>query len=292
MGNLFLLALYCFFFNLPLYAQPLPGKNALLWKVSGKDLKNPSYLFGTFHFLTNAFVDTIPAVTKAYQQADAVVGELVIDETVQAPLMQASLLQGTTLKAVLPEPVYTNTARWFKAEAGIELAQLDALNPMAVMTTALALAQQKYFPNPPNTVQLDAYFQQRAKRDGKKVAGLETVEVQIETLFKKITPQRQTELLADLFREGVRLQDTMQLMYKAYIDRNLQLLEALMYRGTYQPHEIKALLDDRNRAWLQQLPAMMKNGSLFVAVGALHLTGTSGLVEQLRKQGYTVTPIF
>jgi uncharacterized protein YbaP (TraB family) len=53
----------------------------------------------------------------------------------------------------------------------------------------------------------------------------------------------------------------------------------------------ESLLDERNNQWIEQLPKLMKEQSLFVAVGALHLTGESGLVNQLRKKGYTLTPI-
>jgi hypothetical protein len=33
----------------------------------------------------------------------------------------------------------------------------------------------------------------------------------------------------------------------------------------------------------------LDKGDAFIAVGALHLPGTEGLVEQLRRDGYTVT---
>jgi len=35
----------------------------------------------------------------------------------------------------------------------------------------------------------------------------------------------------------------------------------------------------------------MKKQSLFVAVGALHMAGKTGRVTQLKKPGYTVTPV-
>jgi uncharacterized protein YbaP (TraB family) len=38
---------------------------------------------------------------------------------------------------------------------------------------------------------------------------------------------------------------------------------------------------------MEKLPALMKKQSLFVAMGALHLVGQTGLVNQLRKKGYT-----
>ena len=32
----------------------------LLWKVSGGTLEKPSYLFGTYHLMPSAFVDSVP----------------------------------------------------------------------------------------------------------------------------------------------------------------------------------------------------------------------------------------
>jgi uncharacterized protein YbaP (TraB family) len=36
---------------------------------------------------------------------------------------------------------------------------------------------------------------------------------------------------------------------------------------------------------------ILANGNVFMAVGALHLPGDQGLVELLRKQGFTVTAV-
>jgi uncharacterized protein YbaP (TraB family) len=51
------------------------------------------------------------------------------------------------------------------------------------------------------------------------------------------------------------------------------------------------MIHDRNAAWLRQLPTLMNAQPTFVAVGAMHLAGETGLVEGLRKQGYTVSPL-
>lgn len=40
-----------------------------------------------------------------------------------------------------------------------------------------------------------------------------------------------------------------------------------------------------------QSPATMKAAPTFVAVGALHLPGEKGLLNLLKKQGYTVEPV-
>jgi uncharacterized protein YbaP (TraB family) len=75
MKKTFLVALLCLLFTAPLFSQHKRQRNSLLWKVAGKDLTKPTYLFGTYHFLTNAFVDTLPAVKQAYKASGAVVGK-------------------------------------------------------------------------------------------------------------------------------------------------------------------------------------------------------------------------
>jgi uncharacterized protein YbaP (TraB family) len=284
------MAVLCLLLAISLIAQPPKGDNALLWKVSGKGLSQPSYLFGTYHFLTNAFIDTMPAVKAAYASSKAVAGELVIDSALQPTVMQAALLNGTTLKQVLPDTLYTKVATWFKSEAGVNLMLFDGYNPITVMTLAMAIAQNKYFPNKPGEVQLDTYFQQEGKKDGKKILGLETIDVQINALYKQLTLQRQVELLDELFKSN-SLKESIDTMNNAYISQDLDQLQKEMYSGSYKPEEIKVLLDDRNSHWVQELPEIMQQQPVFVAVGALHLVGKNGLVNQLRAQGFTVTPV-
>ena len=291
MKKKFLLAFLCLVSAEIILAQPAKKYNALLWKVSGKGLTKPSYLFGTYHFLSNGFIDTMPAVKLAYKSSEAVVGELLIDSTLQGPMMEAAVLKGTTLKKVLPDTLYAKASDWFKQEAGLDMSNLDQLNPLTVMTAAMAITQQKYYPNKKGEVQLDTYFQDAAKKDGKKVMGLETIHDQINALYNQLTMERQLILLNETFKEKDALKDMIAIMNKAYISQQMSDLQELMYGSSYKPEEMKVLLDDRNNKWMQQLPGLMKEQSLFIAVGALHLVGDAGLVNQLRNNGYTVTPV-
>ncbi len=285
------MAYVCLLSTTFLFAQNSNTANSILWKVTGKDLQKPSYLFGTYHFLSNAFIDTMPAVKNAYKSVEAVAGELIIDSSLQAPMMEASVLKGTTLQKVLPDTLYAKASNWFKEESGLEIAKLNQLNPLTVMTAALAIAHQKYFPNKSGEVQLDTYFQDEAKRDGKKIIGLETIDVQIKAMFGQLTMQRQVELLNETFKEKDGLKQLISVMNNAYISQNMSELQQLMYGCSYKPEELKILLDDRNNHWMGQLPKLMKEQPVFIAVGALHLFGQTGLINQLKEHGYTVTPV-
>ncbi|MGZ5220686.1 MAG: TraB/GumN family protein, partial [Chitinophagaceae bacterium] len=201
MKNNFLLAVLCLVSTSELLAQKTKEENSLLWEVKGNGLTKPSYLFGTYHFLSNGFVDTMPAVKKAYAESEAVVGELVIDSSIQRPMMEASVLKGTTLQKLLPDTLYTKTSNWFREEAGLDLIKLDQFNPLTIMTAALAITHQKYFPNKPGEAQLDTYFQDLGKKDGKIIMGLETIEMQVNAMFNQLTLARQVEILNETFKE-------------------------------------------------------------------------------------------
>jgi uncharacterized protein YbaP (TraB family) len=59
------------------------------------------------------------------------------------------------------------------------------------------------------------------------------------------------------------------------------------------PAELRrALLVDRNRAWLPRIAGILKQGHHpVVAVGAAHMLGDVGLPALLARQGYTVRRI-
>lgn len=268
-------------------AQTEGNSGSLLWKVQSKGSQQPSWIFGTMHLLTNAYIDTLPAVKEAFYSSKTVAVELLIDETVQTKIMEASLLKEGTLKQILPDSSYALLNEWFKNEAGIDLTAFDAYNPVAVMTFVMGIAQMKYFPNPPGTVQLDGYFAEEARKEKKELIGLDTIEIQIDALFNSFSTERQIALLNEFLHSGKSVQDQLTMMYNAYLGQNLAEMEELMY-GSYTPEEIEVLLDNRNKYWVEQLSTKMNEQSVFLAVGALHLPGENGLIELLRARGFTV----
>ena len=60
-----------------MFTLSILGINAqLLYKISGKDIKKPSYIVGTFHVAPASFVDSIPGLRAAMDEAEQVCGEL------------------------------------------------------------------------------------------------------------------------------------------------------------------------------------------------------------------------
>ena len=88
----------------------------LLYRVSGADLKKPSYVFGTFHFANSPFVDQVAGVRQALDATDQVYGELNFDVMLNPDSMQVMqkhmlLPEGKTLKTVLTPDQYKSLMR-------------------------------------------------------------------------------------------------------------------------------------------------------------------------------------
>ena len=80
---------------------------------------------------------------------------------------------------------------------------------------------------------------------------------------------------------------------KAYFAQNLdaikEALDTKMHNNCDStPEEEAALIDDRNADWLTKMPAIMAQKPTLFAVGAGHLPGDKGVLNLLRKAGYTV----
>lgn len=273
-------------------AQAVAAGNSMFWEVSGNGLPYPSYLFGTLHLLGKSHIDTLPNVLSKFNESSLLVGEVEIDSAGFKAIMEASLLRGTTLDKLLDADLYRRTAAWLYEISGYDLQTFNTLNPMTVQIYLMVLHQQKYSPNAGATeVAMDQYFQQMARQRGKAVHGLETVNDQIHALYDQFSYQRQAELLAACVADKDKFSGKLAAMNRYYLDGNLAQLESLLHDEYYDAAEVAVMLDDRNRSWMRQLPALFQQQRTFVAVGALHLATDQGLIAQLRKLGYQVKPL-
>lgn len=81
-------------------------------------------------------------------------------------------------------------------------------------------------------------------------------------------------------------------MLNVYKNQELQKLAVMMNDSIFgDTNGQELLLDRRNKNWVDQLEKIMKGSSVFIAVGAGHLPGNSGVIELLKKRGYTVRPL-
>lgn len=286
--RLFLLIIFVVGLDLPVSSQR-KSENSLLWEISGKELSKPSYLFGTYHFAGKDFIDTMKVLNAKLNAADAVVGEIVINKDLVMKLMPFMTMKGNTLDQLLSPEEYQLVDAYLSTFPNVRLKAFNTMKPVVVQTMILQFTTPKTFTS--SNPAIDEYFQTYAKANQKKTFGLETAEDQAKVLFGA-SLERQKELLIKYVKESEKNKIEGKKLYQSYIEQDLGALEKLFSDTSYYTaSEMNLMLKNRNDKWLVQLPMLMKDQSLFIAVGAGHLIGKDGLIEGLRRQGYKVKPI-
>ena len=140
---------------------------------------------------------------------------------------------------------------------------------------------------------IDAHFQIAAKKAGKSVIGLETVDFQIETLYKGATIERQKQQLLCMVDNDEYYALQMKELSAAYFAQDMQALleiaeEKLENQCDATPEEKEQLIYGRNASWVEKMPTAMGEASTLFVVGALHLPGENGVLEMLKSKGYTI----
>lgn len=279
----------------------------LLYRISGKSLAKPSYVFGTFHLAGTQFVERMPGVRQALDSTSQVYGELRFDDMMQpdsVALMQKSMLlpEGKTLKTVLTDGQYRKLDAMLADLMGVGLSnpvveqQMGRLSPAALMTQLQILQYMKaHMGEFDPTSLVDQYFQKQAKGNGEPVGGLETLSFQMNLLYGAPL-DRQVRQLGCLLDNPAYYAQLTERMAKAYYAQDIDALYDIMNEklGTAcdaTPEEMAQLLDSRNADWAARMPALMQAAPTLFVVGAGHLPGSRGVLSLLRKAGYTVEAV-
>jgi uncharacterized protein len=262
--------------------------NTLLWEISGKKLAAPSYLFGTFHLICKDDIPFGVQLKTAVQSVKEIYMELDMDDpaTMMGGLFLMNMRGDTTLKKLYTEAEYKKVELFFKDSLHTPLTMFQKMKPFF----AMAMLYPKMLPCKTMSG-VEQELMKLAKENKKEIRGLETMAFQA-AVFDSIPYQKQAkELLKaiDSLQAYKKYFDTMVQVYKK---QGLKEIQNLFTQSEFGMAENQAiLLDKRNKNWVEQLKEIMKKESVFIAVGAGHLVGKMGLIELLRKEGYTIRPI-
>ena len=269
----------------------------VLYKIEGNGLKFPSYVFGTHHVAPLAVAEQFGAI-EPFSAASQVVGEIDMtqDQMALAMALQPHMIapaDSTLSKVISPEDMEAISAEFKKwaPMPGMELSMLEGMKPMVVSSMAAVGMCAESMPDFDPQAQLDTWLQTTGKAAGKTIISLETAEQQAALLYDFTPVSVQAEALVDLLKDPENAMEMTKTLSDAYLRQDLKAMYDISMKDESHPEFMEAMLDKRNADWLSKLPAIFEQGPTFVAVGALHLAGDKGVIEGLRKAGYTVTPI-
>ena len=261
-----------------------------LWEVHGKH--NTVYLLGSIHVLRLSDYPLAPAVLEAYGNAKSVLMEVNMEELssaqVQAEMLASAILpDGKTLLDVLGQQRYGRAAA-LAHEVGVELSMFDQFAPWfaAEAISQLQLAQLGFQPESG----VEMYFMERARSDGKSVAGLETVHDQI-SIFQDMPLDTQAEYLASSLEQAHDLPHEVDSMVRAWQQGDTQWFANQLLSEFKQDSRLyQSVLGARNRKWLPKIEALLNDDKNYlVIVGTGHLVGAGSVIELLKKDGIGAT---
>ncbi|MFY0612807.1 MAG: TraB/GumN family protein [Hyphomicrobiaceae bacterium] len=274
---------------------------AILWRIE-KPGGAPSHLFGTMH-VSDPRVMAMPAAART-----------AIETSRTVALEIADISPGAMLKAVSKVPqlmVYVDGSRLdqkltqaeFKqvsgllSKAGMPAEMAAIVRPwMISMVLAIPLCEQQRVAN--GGTALDAAIGALAKKSNVPVVGLETVESQL-TSLSGVPEADQMAMLRLSLAFLAQREDMFETLIQAYVKRDLGVVLALS-KGLAQIAGLKSsgfasfsreLIAKRNHSMFASSRPLVDQGNAFIAVGAAHLIGATGLVALYRKAGFTVTAI-
>lgn len=288
-------------------AAPAPDApaNPFLWRIEGKDLSKPSYLMGTMHLADPAISRPHNVVRAAIKASDCLWTELDLksEETKAAVAAQSYLKNGERLSRIAsPEVLQRLDAELKHISPLLGAKDFDRLEPWALAACLDMLGEEleNYGGEP-----LDERIQTIARGYGKRTAAIETAEEQV-GVFSAFTRSQHLRILELTLiqkeKDRAAGRDRLQEMKTVFRSGDLNALARMVDDKSLEEGftaEDKALADslekrmlgDRNVRMAERMDvAMRKDGTQghFFAVGAAHMVGDAGVVELLKKRGYTV----
>ncbi|MCD6064843.1 MAG: TraB/GumN family protein [Flavipsychrobacter sp.] len=284
MSTKLLLLLACIFISLPAFSKQ--GKS-LLWRITGKDMQKPSYLFGTIHLICPDdyfWTDTMQATLK---RADVVCFEMDLD----APEIFLEVAKGMInneekkLKDYFSDDEYAALQKYLSDSVGVDIAVFQMMKPVAIQTLLAERAIGCTMP-----VSYEANIMVAAKKENKEIIGLETPREQLD-LFDNLPADSVARDLIDIIRSKDDSKDDYNRLVTAYKKQDIAALHRLIVESGKKDLDLGGFLDVRNEKWIPRMVDKMDQNAVFFAVGAGHLWGKNGVIALLRKSGYKVEPI-
>lgn len=289
---------------------------SLLWKVEGKKIKNPSYVYGTIHMIPKEDFFWPNHTQKCINECERLTLEIDMaglenDMSAQMSMMMNIFMKdGITLPKLLTEEEYKMVQDHF-ANGSLPLPQmmLDKIKPMflSMMVSEdfdlmggnlLGGSEDEDEEAEDSMGGISSYeveLMDIAKEREMETAGLETVEYQM-SVFDSIPYQAQADMLIEAIAAEkdttTNIETQMADMIQLYKNQDLQALQQLLKTessGMEQFEDI--LLNQRNRNWIPIMKTQIAEKPTFFAVGAGHLGGPEGILSLLIKEGYKLTPV-
>ncbi|MCP4932688.1 MAG: TraB/GumN family protein [bacterium] len=292
----------------------VPNGKGLLWKIE-RNGTPASYIYGTMHVsderlttLPGPVMETLKGARTVALELDEIVDDQKMQQAVVKNIGLIAFTDGRTLETVLSKNQLGRLKNTLK-NFNMPFATSRGMKPWFVMLSlALPLCEIKR--QKAGLKAVDGIIAKTAQQNGARLVGLETVREQF-SAFDRMSIDDQKHFLMNSLRMMDMLDDQIETMAQLYLQRRTAALwEFATYltkksmmaqgRGAAQlqkelvalNHFQTELIIKRNKVMARRALPLLKKGKVFIAVGALHLPGKTGLVTLLQNAGYKMSAVY
>jgi uncharacterized protein YbaP (TraB family) len=266
------------------------GEKHFLWQATTQTAT--VYLLGSVHFMKREAYPLSPVIEKAFAGSDTIAVEANINDIGQDTLTKLRAEGFYTGNDSVANHVSSETYAYITAEAarlGFPVASLNRQRPwfLAMTMSSIELMKAGYNPH----YGIDKYFLTRAA-GRKKVVELETIDYQID-LLAGLPDSEQESFLLYALKDLSSLVQQVDTLMAAWTTGDSDRIAELLEKSVGDDEKLKVIhrkiLTERNRNMAKKIALQLRSsGCVFVVVGAAHLVGDKGIVELLKKEGFTV----
>jgi uncharacterized protein YbaP (TraB family) len=257
---------------------------ALLWEIQHKNDTKKSYLFGTMHLKDNRVFGFRDAFLPALNASEVFAVEL-NPETLEMDLEKINLFKdlSSKYKEILDSDDYERLRQKIKDKTGDELDELSVNDPDYLES----IFRTDIYKEDDKDIFLDLYLYQIAASLDKEIDGLEELKDQMID-YTTLSDEKVKKTVLDLINySDEEYVSQIEKMIEVYVSGDLDKIDAFI--KTYSGYD--AILGKRNKVMVASITSIIEDKSLFAAIGAAHLPGETGVINLLRKEGYTVNKV-
>lgn len=278
------------------------SQNTVLWKITKPQSEKTSYLLGTNHSLSGNIFDSLPVIGVKIAESEIAVFESPRSDSAIAkyyrskPVNQElSNLLTAEQKAFIRQGADTSNALHFDP-LKLTVFEFYGYLSMGIKADIKNAYRHEQGSKGQN---IELYLDFIATKLGKDKEYLEPDSVPLNSLrkyrpnflmyflMKNSIPSLIKKFQNPDTAKGKNETDKIQLLETAYLKFDHKYYFNKGCHGRWNKIFVKA----RNDLWMKRLPFLLGHYNCFISVGLLHLDRKCGLIMQLRKLGYIVTPV-
>lgn len=259
-------------------------KKGLLWEITGKDMKEPAYLFGTVHLYDTTLYGLPQLPAGLLNKVSKVYFEMDFANVDQAELMAGVIIKDTTqyLDKILDS---TSLRSLHKLAAASPMLKgmgnkIYKIKPLILMSWVAASYT--------NATTVDFELYRNALAQKKPIGGLETTKEQMAAI-NAVPIVKQADMLKKSLDESCSLEQQVKKLTEVYTKQELDnLMTVLNDNMPVDPSFDDAIRANRNVTMTNKIDSILRTEHPLVVVGAGHFGNHTGLIALLQQKGYTL----